>query len=535
MAPAPATAPPRPHAVAPGPAAPPRRPAAPAPAAAPDGRAARRADPRGAAAVIATNMVKSLEVPTATSFRDVPARLLEVNRSVINGYLGRNGGGKVSFTHLIGFAVVKAIADDDPGDEQRRSSRGPTASPGSCTTSTSSSAWPSTSRRPTAPHAARARASATPTRSTSPASWPPTRTSSARSAATSWRRRLPGRHVRLTNPGTIGTVQSRAPADARPGRHRRRRLASTTRPSSRAPTSARSPRSACRRSSRSPHLRPPHHPGRRVGPVPQAGARAAARRGRLLRGRLPLARRALRGRPVARDVNPVDQRRRHAAQADAGRHAHPRPSRARPPHRRPRPAALEGAAACTAELDPRDLRADHLGPRPRVPHRLASAATRRWRSASCSACCATRTAARSASSTCTSRRPPSSAGSSARSRASTSRSTTTSSATSSGGSTRPRRSRSSSPPSTSGRSGSASKAPSRPSRSSTRCCGSAADAGLDSAVMGMAHRGRLNVLANIVGKSLRADLQGVRGQRRPDVHPGFGRREVPPRRRRASS
>ena len=35
-----------------------------------------------------------------------------------------------------------------------------------------------------------------------------------------------------------------------------------------------------------------------------------------------------------------------AAQADAGRHAHPRAPRARPPHRRPRPAALEGAASC---------------------------------------------------------------------------------------------------------------------------------------------------------------------------------------------
>jgi 2-oxoglutarate dehydrogenase E1 component len=69
---------------------------------------------RGAAARIAANMQASLEVPTATSFRQVPAKLLEVNRSIINGYLARKQAGKVSFTHLIGFAVVRAIAETTP-------------------------------------------------------------------------------------------------------------------------------------------------------------------------------------------------------------------------------------------------------------------------------------------------------------------------------------------------------------------------------------------------------------------------------------
>ncbi len=69
---------------------------------------------RGAAARIVANMEASLDVPTATSFREVPARLLEVNRKVINGYLGRTRGGKVSYTHLIGYAVVRAIADAMP-------------------------------------------------------------------------------------------------------------------------------------------------------------------------------------------------------------------------------------------------------------------------------------------------------------------------------------------------------------------------------------------------------------------------------------
>ena len=69
---------------------------------------------RGAGVAIANNMERSLTVPTATSFRNVPAKLLEVNRSVINGYRSRTGQGKVSFTHLIGFAIVRAIADAVP-------------------------------------------------------------------------------------------------------------------------------------------------------------------------------------------------------------------------------------------------------------------------------------------------------------------------------------------------------------------------------------------------------------------------------------
>ncbi len=69
---------------------------------------------RGVAARIVANMEASLDVPTATSFREIPARLLEVNRKVINGYLGRTRGGKVSFTHLLGYAVVRAIATAVP-------------------------------------------------------------------------------------------------------------------------------------------------------------------------------------------------------------------------------------------------------------------------------------------------------------------------------------------------------------------------------------------------------------------------------------
>jgi 2-oxoglutarate decarboxylase len=101
----------------PAPAAPPAPPAP--PAASPAPAAAAATEPpgtplRGAAARIVTNMEASLGVPTATSFREVPAKLLEVNRSIINGYLGRTRGGKISFTHVIGYAIVKAITGTAP-------------------------------------------------------------------------------------------------------------------------------------------------------------------------------------------------------------------------------------------------------------------------------------------------------------------------------------------------------------------------------------------------------------------------------------
>jgi multifunctional 2-oxoglutarate metabolism enzyme len=64
---------------------------------------------RGAPARTAKNMDTSLTVPTATSVRTVPVKLLWDNRTVINNHLSRARGGKVSFTHIIGFALVKAL------------------------------------------------------------------------------------------------------------------------------------------------------------------------------------------------------------------------------------------------------------------------------------------------------------------------------------------------------------------------------------------------------------------------------------------
>ena len=64
---------------------------------------------RGVAARVVQSMEASLAVPTATSVRAIPAKLMIDNRTVINNHLKRARGGKVSFTHIIGYAMIKAI------------------------------------------------------------------------------------------------------------------------------------------------------------------------------------------------------------------------------------------------------------------------------------------------------------------------------------------------------------------------------------------------------------------------------------------
>ncbi|MDQ3633834.1 MAG: multifunctional oxoglutarate decarboxylase/oxoglutarate dehydrogenase thiamine pyrophosphate-binding subunit/dihydrolipoyllysine-residue succinyltransferase subunit [Acidobacteriota bacterium] len=65
----------------------------------------------GVAKVIVENMDESLSVPTATSVRRVPVKLLEENRKVINESLLSRALGKVSYTHLIGWAIIKAAKE----------------------------------------------------------------------------------------------------------------------------------------------------------------------------------------------------------------------------------------------------------------------------------------------------------------------------------------------------------------------------------------------------------------------------------------
>ncbi|MFI6352933.1 multifunctional oxoglutarate decarboxylase/oxoglutarate dehydrogenase thiamine pyrophosphate-binding subunit/dihydrolipoyllysine-residue succinyltransferase subunit [Streptomyces sp. NPDC050743] len=114
-APVPAPAAPAAKAAAPAPAKPAQpaqAPAQPKPTAAPAAQAPEGPELitlRGPAAAVAKNMNASLELPTATSVRAVPVKLLFDNRIVINNHLKRARGGKISFTHIIGYAMVQAI------------------------------------------------------------------------------------------------------------------------------------------------------------------------------------------------------------------------------------------------------------------------------------------------------------------------------------------------------------------------------------------------------------------------------------------
>ena len=66
---------------------------------------------KGMPKALAANMDESLTVPTATSVRTVPAKLMIDNRIVINNHMSRTRGGKVSFTHLIGWAIIQALKE----------------------------------------------------------------------------------------------------------------------------------------------------------------------------------------------------------------------------------------------------------------------------------------------------------------------------------------------------------------------------------------------------------------------------------------
>ena len=489
---------------------------------------------RGAAARIVANMEASLDVPTATSFREVPAKLLEVNRTRHQRLPGPHPRrqGQLHPPHRL-----------RRGAGHRRRRAGDERAPSSRTADGKPARRPPRARRPgprrrrgeVRRHAARCwcpcikDADTLDFRGLLDA---PTRTSSARSAPTSSRPTTsPAPRSRLTNPGTIGTVQS-VPR-LMPGQGVIVGVGAIDYP---AEYQGADPRHAGRPRRVEGHhdhlhLRPPHHPGRRVGAVPQAGPRAAARRGRLLRRHLPLDRRALRGRAsgAATSTRSTASRRMLEKQMQV-EHAHQHAPGARPPHRRPRPAGGRRARTCTPSSTP---------PPTGSPSGTSTASSSPAASAGRDAhaarrhprtCCATPTAARSASSTCTSRSPtekrwiqeqvegvdteldarraaphPRAAqrGRGVREvprhqvrRPEALRHRGRRVAPSRILDARPRRGRRRRP-----RRGRHGHGPPRPAQRAGQ------------------HR----------GQALRPALQGVRGQRRPRVHPGLGRREVPPR------
>ena len=157
-----------------------------------------------------------------------------------------------------------------------------------------------------------------------------------------------GANITLTNPGGIGTVASRAAADARPGhdrRHRRDRL--PARPGNVDPERLERAR---RREGHDDdvHLRPPRDPGRGVGRVPAPDRRAAPGRGRLLRRRVRGARRGRRveraddGGPAAVTAGRAGARRRPPRRPRRVRRRRRCSRRCRPPPRSSR------RTACTA-------------------------------------------------------------------------------------------------------------------------------------------------------------------------------------------
>jgi 2-oxoglutarate dehydrogenase E1 component len=89
----------------------PQRQSAPAESAAPKTPADEATPIRGGALKIVENMEASLGVPTATSQRRVPVKVLDENRRIINKYLSENGRSKASYTHLVAWAIIRALAE----------------------------------------------------------------------------------------------------------------------------------------------------------------------------------------------------------------------------------------------------------------------------------------------------------------------------------------------------------------------------------------------------------------------------------------
>jgi hypothetical protein len=66
---------------------------------------------RGGSLRLAENMDASLAIPTATSYRAIPVKLLEENRRIINDHVTATGRARISYTHIIAWAVISALRE----------------------------------------------------------------------------------------------------------------------------------------------------------------------------------------------------------------------------------------------------------------------------------------------------------------------------------------------------------------------------------------------------------------------------------------
>ena len=100
---------------------------------------------RGAAGRIAENMAASLAIPLATSQRTIAVKVMDENRRIINQHRTLLGKSKVSYTHLIGWAIVKAL-EDVPASTTPTPKRTASRSAWCGRRSTSASPWMSPAR-----------------------------------------------------------------------------------------------------------------------------------------------------------------------------------------------------------------------------------------------------------------------------------------------------------------------------------------------------------------------------------------------------
>ena len=342
--------------------------------------------------MLAKAMDESRAVPTATSFRTIAVDTLDAKRKAINVVL-KERGLKVSFTHLVAWAIV---AGDQrlPGDgADLRGARRASRSRSRAGRSTSGS--PSTSRRRTARHSLMVPAikgSDEPRLRRLPLQLRRADREDAREQA--HRRRLPGHQHLAHQPGRDRHRRLGAAPAQRPERDHRHRLDRL--PAGVAARLAGTAEAARRLEGDDDDLdlRPPGHPGRRVGRLPAPGRAAAAGRGRASTRRSPPT--SASTPPASPPPTPPPPRRRRSAPRAPQRRTEHRPRRGRrraaaggpgrdlaaqglphprPPRRPPRPARLRaqgrpGAAAGERQPDPGADGADPgLDPAHRRPRR----------------------------------------------------------------------------------------------------------------------------------------------------------------------